>query len=792
MNQAELAMRFKSLSIKNTGPVREKKIRFKDVNLIIGNNEEGKTTVVDILVQKLFRKKGPYSKSFWNERFSFEDEAVLDIEGELPEEEMQKYYSLLVVREGDNQWKGRSSKNDITSIDLWNEDIKEILYGNDRLFSRINKDLETILGINRNNSWLNVFKKNLAEFHEKLHDEIGNVDRIKNNNAWIALESGRLGGIQHRIEEMSEARKHAAGHSDKEMIDRFFSMLDKKEETAKVLEDLEKRKLDSVFEEWDSLRKQKVHLEKAVTENRAELQSEEKIKNEKLAYLKDVEKEIEETAAKKTELIRERELLRDEKEKTEKSFGETAGSRGKSGLAGIIPAAAGGLLLLTGLAGYFSGLSFIGGLTLPVLASTIMAGAGAAVFLSGAVLLFVRWKSDRSLTAAQRKNKEDRTRFMKEWESRWNVLESRFIEKERSLKKHEDKKAELEKQIGDLQGRKKPELDKMESDFRKLKDRENDLIKIYHSIDEVVAGITKRDHLKSEQQGTIRELENLEIKLKERFQTSSPSQLKQELDTLRSLPDAEGRSMKYSEEAFVKLTGEKDASIREIGGRKQENEKLNGEVLARINEGLKNLAVRGKTEMMDAFYSEIKMLHMNEDVFNIYAFNEKVNDLVKRVDEDISRSEKLQNANQAVQSRLDTLINGVFHTGIFVNALTRITGGKYTGVKVSTDNSQLRLSLETGDGDVYDFSSLSTGARNQLYFAVRLALARDKFGEGTGVFILDDAFITFDEGRRRSSLELLKEYASEGWQIIYAGINEKAMEKLFGEVFGKGFQKIVL
>ena len=93
----------------------------------------------------------------------------------------------------------------------------------------------------------------------------------------------------------------------------------------------------------------------------------------------------------------------------------------------------------------------------------------------------------------------------------------------------------------------------------------------------------------------------------------------------------------------------------------------------------------------------------------------------------------------------------------------RLTGGKYRRLNLAQD-----LSLHAGaEGEDILRSQLwrSDGTVDQLYFALRLAVARELTPEAP--LILDDALIRFDEQRRAAALEILGEEANTKQVILF-------------------------
>ena len=95
--------------------------------------------------------------------------------------------------------------------------------------------------------------------------------------------------------------------------------------------------------------------------------------------------------------------------------------------------------------------------------------------------------------------------------------------------------------------------------------------------------------------------------------------------------------------------------------------------------------------------------------------------------------------------------------------LGRITGGRYTKVTLGADLRPL-LSLDGRDGVPID--SLSRGAHDAFYLALRAALARELAAREPLPLLLDDPVAHFDEERRSALLGCLEELAPEVQVIL--------------------------
>ena len=108
---------------------------------------------------------------------------------------------------------------------------------------------------------------------------------------------------------------------------------------------------------------------------------------------------------------------------------------------------------------------------------------------------------------------------------------------------------------------------------------------------------------------------------------------------------------------------------------------------------------------------------------------------------------------------------------ILATYLKRLTGGRYSRVEVNSD-----LSIEVWPPQA-EFGSispdqLSRGARDQLYFAARLALVDLLFGDAKPPIFLDDPFVTFDPKRRQTAIELCRTVALDRQVFLFTCTSE--------------------
>ncbi len=97
--------------------------------------------------------------------------------------------------------------------------------------------------------------------------------------------------------------------------------------------------------------------------------------------------------------------------------------------------------------------------------------------------------------------------------------------------------------------------------------------------------------------------------------------------------------------------------------------------------------------------------------------------------------------------------------------LAAMTAQKYPRVWTPLDEDALRI--DTSDGETLGVDVLSTGAREQLFLCLRLALARSYARRGVELpLVLDDVLVNFDTRRSLAAARLLHDYAAEGQQVL--------------------------
>ncbi len=109
--------------------------------------------------------------------------------------------------------------------------------------------------------------------------------------------------------------------------------------------------------------------------------------------------------------------------------------------------------------------------------------------------------------------------------------------------------------------------------------------------------------------------------------------------------------------------------------------------------------------------------------------------------------------------------------------LDRLTKGRYC--RVWTPLGEDSLKVDDADGNSLPVELLSRGTREQLFLALRLALAAGYSRRGAALpLVLDDVLVNFDTHRAKAAAAVLRDFAAEGHQLLIFTCHEHIF-KLF-------------
>ena len=105
-----------------------------------------------------------------------------------------------------------------------------------------------------------------------------------------------------------------------------------------------------------------------------------------------------------------------------------------------------------------------------------------------------------------------------------------------------------------------------------------------------------------------------------------------------------------------------------------------------------------------------------------------------------------------------------------------LTQGRYAGFRYNASTRE--LCVEPAHGELQTIPSLSRGTLDQASLALRLALAEEYARRGFRFpLILDDVLVDTDEGRLKLAVEVLREAADRGQQILFLTCQDHLAER---------------
>ncbi|MGI8314529.1 AAA family ATPase [Halobacillus mangrovi] len=102
---------------------------------------------------------------------------------------------------------------------------------------------------------------------------------------------------------------------------------------------------------------------------------------------------------------------------------------------------------------------------------------------------------------------------------------------------------------------------------------------------------------------------------------------------------------------------------------------------------------------------------------------------------------------------------------------SQLTNDRYTDILLlSTEQQEMKLAHKNGQH--FEVQELSRGAKDQLYVALRIALGETMAETLRLPFLMDDAFVHFDQDRLQVMLRILEEVASRHQVVLFTWRND--------------------
>lgn len=191
-------MRINRLLIRESGPLRNIDIYFKPVTLIIGDNDRGKTSIVNWLGHGLFEKPHPLpSGETWSDSLGAESLVQMQVSRFDNIYDPQRLENLLFVREGELAPKQHNPQE---TVKFWDNEIRALIYGQDDISGKLQNSFLKAMGVGRSGkkAWLNTFHDRLLRFKDALEDVLPETQELYHKENQINQLNALLGSADEQ------------------------------------------------------------------------------------------------------------------------------------------------------------------------------------------------------------------------------------------------------------------------------------------------------------------------------------------------------------------------------------------------------------------------------------------------------------------------------------------------------------------------------------------------------------------------------------------------------------------
>ena len=220
------------------------------------------------------------------------------------------------------------------------------------------------------------------------------------------------------------------------------------------------------------------------------------------------------------------------------------------------------------------------------------------------------------------------------------------------------------------------------------------------------------------------------------------------------------------EEDWFKLLVELEPFTKEEGEYSVEEEETLRERLKTMSEVEEELRRKGRAA--EAQLAGVGVMTPVEMLVESQRLRTRIEEIEKERQTVLLTMELLQRLRRTQGMALGFVLQ---HAGDASSLFRKMTGNRYSRLFYRDG----LLLAETADEVTLPFEHLSSGSRSLAFFAIRLALIKQIFPT-PAFLLLDDPFLFCDHKRLGTVLDVLHQLVSEGWQVIYFTHDERVVE----------------
>jgi len=211
--------------------------------------------------------------------------------------------------------------------------------------------------------------------------------------------------------------------------------------------------------------------------------------------------------------------------------------------------------------------------------------------------------------------------------------------------------------------------------------------------------------------------------------------------------------VEFDEDGLSLLKREKESALQDLNGVETKLNQFQQEL-----EGIER-------EINTVLRLNAEYLHCNTSV-DLEAVKQRLDAFINSCEERRENSREVQRIFEEIERQEREKVTELFGKDSCVSKyFDWITAGSYNQVVYNQD--ELHIEVCRKNRKVLGADKLSSGAYDQLYLSIRLALGEKLLADQKGFFILDDPFIKSDPERLQRQFKTLLQITELGWQILY-------------------------
>lgn len=794
------------INIKSMGPISNREFILKQNNLIVGNNESGKTSIVDALEKHLLRERKKSDINLLSRLSGFNENRFggnweFEIIGDCCLDQMHSdtnfanIVNLLVVREAGNKLTDRDNK-DATFSDFWKNSVRTLLGGIDKSTDRIEK-LKKYL-VTSSGPWKII--ETLEQYQNRLVEEKRRLANSDLSNEEIENSENQLKEKKERLEILSKIEKANEYAETEQKFSKLIKLTESIKELRNYIAENDIEQLEAIRDDWkernkkkSDYEKQRAEHEKALIDEKNEIQknisnreSERKILQDSAKRLSDKRNELHNRSIRLENEMENEQTKTEEKLKSLNIEKEKLAAKYNFSKMSVIP-----IILF-----------FIGVFSFTLVKSNQHILPGSIML----ILFSIGWGIKDFINFNHRKNdkmrkidkikenieklKDDLDRIEDKLEMSEQTVNENISTAEREIKELQDKIDGINREID----KKREELEEINVRYSTEMQNFLDLISenqakldnyFLNFGDQAKLGGKIFEYHSKEQdlEEENAELEELSAELKDIFDIDEIliSRIEHKLAMMKKNIDKSYIDMEYNPDERERLISEINKLKEEKYDRSNEISGVRSEIVGRLTKDFSNIS--SPVKWGDKFFNRYFLpLIVDLKVTNVYELDraiKRTEDAIQTVKRYKKYAEKMSERIREIENNQIMLASSIIQSPNFKEKIRSISG--YDVGDIIQNNDRFEITFHK-DENTYYIENLSTGALNQFYFSLRVALAQ-RILTRPGIFILDDAFIHFDREKRKRSFELLKSLTDKGWQFVYTGVADGELPHLYKEVF---------